>query len=119
MKPIMQKNMHKPEDGIIGDCYRACICSLLEIDDVDIPNFVEDKNYPLNVVEFLRTKGFRMGNSIEEPKDMEYYMVFGMSPRGFRHSVIYSKGKLVHDPNPEGGGVIPDLYVWLYPRECD
>ncbi len=50
----------------------------------------------------------------ENPPEQEYYMAWGTSPRGIKHSVIYSKGKLVHDPHPDGGGV-KDItnYVWL------
>ena len=117
MKPVMQKNIHNPEQGIIGDCYRACICSLLEISDEDVENFVENPNYPMNVVEFLRIKGLRLCHGIESPVHTEFYIVCGVSPRDVRHSVIYSKGKLVHDPHPSGGGVIPDLYLWLEIRK--
>ena len=118
MKPIKQKNIHNPEKGIQGDCLRACICSLLEISDEGVPNFVEDKQYPVQLVNFLKEKGFRLRWVEEEPKDIEYYMAFGTGPRGFRHAVIYSKGKLVHDPHPEGGGLmLPDLYVLLEKRE--
>jgi hypothetical protein len=117
MKPIMQKNMYNPQKGIKGDCYRACICSLLEISDKNVPNFIEDPNYPMNVVEFLKRKGYRLRHSTEYPSDIEYCIANGLSPRGVRHSVIYSKGKLVHDPHPNGGDVVVDLYLWLEPRE--
>ena len=117
MKPVMQKNMHNPEKGIIGDCYRACLCSLLEVSDENVPNFVEDPDYPMNVVEFLRIKGFRLRHGSKCPKDVEYYIANGVSPRGIRHSVIYKDSKLVHDPHPSGGGVIPDGYMWLEKRK--
>ncbi len=113
MKLIMQKNIHNPKNGVIGDCLRACICSLLEISDALVPNFAEDKEYPDVLVYFLKTKGYRLRHSKEEPKNVDYYMVWGLSPRGNKHSVIYHNGKLVHDPHPEGGGVIPNTYVWL------
>ena len=115
MIPIMQKLLHDPENGVKGDCLRACICSLLEISDNDVPNFVEDKNYPELLYEFLKSKCYEIINDDEPPKNVEFYMVWGISPRGVMHSVIHSRGKLVHDPNPEGGDVQPKHYVWLEP----
>ena len=116
MIPIKQKNLDNPVKGITGDCYRACICSLLEISDKGVENFVENPDYPMNVVAFLKHKGFRLCNNIEQPKGVEFYMAHGVSPRGIRHSVIYSNGELLYDPHPSNGGVIPDLYLWLEPR---
>ena len=117
MKPIMQKNIHNPEKGIMGDCLRACICSLLEISDENIPNFAEDTDYPMQLINFLKSKGYRLKYSIEEPINIEYYMVWGLSPRNNKHSVIYHNGKLVHDPHPMSGGVLPTQYVWLERRK--
>lgn len=53
MIPIKQKNIYNHEKGITGDCLRACICSLLEIDDKDVYNFAEDENYPMELIKFL------------------------------------------------------------------
>lgn len=113
MKPIKQKNIHNKEKGIVGDCLRACICSLLEISDDNVENFVENPDYPMNLVYFLKQRGYRMYHSKEQPKNIEYYMAYGISPRGLNHAVIYSKGELIHDPHPEGGGVNPNEFVWL------
>lgn len=118
MKPIYQKNIY--DDGVvIGDCLRASICSIMEISDEGVPNFVEDKNYPEQLYNFLYSKGYHI--NYEEgfkpeavPKDVKYYMAWGDSPRGLLHSVIYCDGKLVHDPHPEGGGVNPIKFtVWI------
>jgi hypothetical protein len=102
-----------------GDCLRACICSLLEIpkeDSVHIYNFAKDKKYPQKLYKFLYKHGYKLISS-KYSNDIsiaqEYYMVWGMSNRNVYHSVIYYKGKMVHDPNREGGGVVPDVYVLL------
>lgn len=116
MIPIIQKNIHNPEKGVFGDCYRACICSLLEISDEGVENFVENKEYPMNIVRFLKNKGFRLRYGKTVPRGIDFYMACGISPRGVRHAVIYNNGKLVHDPHPIGGGVIVDEYQWLEPR---
>ena len=117
MIPIKQKNLHNPQQGIVGDCYRACICSLLEISDEGVENFVENPDYPMNVVNFLKDKGFRIRHDTQPPKDIEFYIANGISPRGVRHSVIHSNGQLAHDPHPSNAGNIPDLYLWLEKRD--
>lgn len=37
MKPVQQTIFSKN----LGDCFRACVCSILEIDICDMPNFWE------------------------------------------------------------------------------
>jgi hypothetical protein len=110
LKPVMQKFRHSETQK--GDCYRACICSLLEISDEDVPNFVEYPNHTEVLLDFLRERGYRPHWDVQPP-DLPYYMAIGVSPRGLRHAVIYSDGKLAHDPHPDGGGVIPDRYELL------
>jgi len=117
MKPIMQKNRHNPEQNITGDCLRACVCSLLEISDEEVPNFAEDKDYPLQLINFLKKRGYKTMYSKQEPINIDYYMAWGISPRGLNHSVIYHNGKLVHDPHMDGGGIVAGEYCWLEERK--
>ncbi len=106
MKPVIQRNRHKPEEGIKGDCLRACICSLLELSDENVPNFVEKETWREDVAEFLASNGYEMECYNRRPLAYGgYYMAIGISPRGFPHAVIHKMGKLVHDPHPDGGGV--------------
>lgn len=111
MKPIIQKIMHS--ETAKCDCLRACICSILEISDEGVPNFVEDKYYPQQLMEFVWSKGYDIIQDDNPPADVEFYMAWGISPRGLMHSVIHSDGKLVHDPHPDGGDVLPKYYVYL------
>ena len=41
MKPVFQTRMHDPDKGIIGNCFRACIASILECGIDDIPKIEE------------------------------------------------------------------------------
>lgn len=37
------RNRHEPENGVYGDCLRACIASILSIEDpLTVPHFFED-----------------------------------------------------------------------------
>jgi hypothetical protein len=43
-----------------------------------------------------------------------YCIANGPGPRGFRHAVVYLNGELVHDPHPEGGGLLKvEEYEWF------
>lgn len=118
MIPVKQKNLHNPEKGIIGDCFRAAICSLLEISDNGVENFVESSDYPMNVVHFLKQHGVRMYHSTTYPEGQNFCIANGLSPRGVRHSVIFNVNGIVHDPHPSNGGIAePDLYLWFEPLE--
>jgi len=121
VKPVYQSiTKHDPENGNIGDCFRACICSLLELPIEKVPHFA---CYPENqwwkrFVDYMEAQGYKVfcGFGVQsEPKEKSpYYIATGTSPRGFLHSVIYSHGELVHDPHPDGGGVTKIVdYLWF------
>jgi hypothetical protein len=120
--PFKQVNAkHDPANGVVGDCFRACVCSILEIDPIKehVPNFASypDDQWWNRFICWAKSKKCAVCWSTDPPPaDIEYYIATGTSPRGFLHAVIYSKGKLVHDPHPNGGDVknIVD-YLWLTP----
>jgi hypothetical protein len=117
MIPVYQSLLTDKKKKIQGDCLRACICSLLHLPIKDIPHFIEHKTRKGHtwidfLEEWLKTKGYKLFFDKDIP-NTEFYMVWGTSPRGSYHSVIHSVGKLVHDPHPNGGDVIPSQYVWL------
>ncbi len=39
MIPVNQKYKHDPDAGVIGDCFRACLASLLELPLEQVPHF--------------------------------------------------------------------------------
>jgi hypothetical protein len=121
MIPVMQQTKHDPENGQVGDCFKACIASLLEITDYDsIPHFA---TYPKaqwwdRFLDWMKSRGFKVfvgeGGQSDPQRYATYYIATGTSPRSLLHSVIYSNGNLAHDPNPEGGGVKDILYyIWI------
>lgn len=141
MKPVdsMIKN-HDPANGRFGDCYRACIASLLEMPAADVPHFcdgIDDDNADdapeaveaasrfvfeqtgCRLVEFpveaghLDTLLQNFGSRFEGI----HYLLLGQSTRGTNHQVIGCGSKIVHDPtygDPHGiTGPARDGFFWV------
>jgi hypothetical protein len=116
-----------------GNCYAACIASLLEISITEVPNvevfFHLDGLFWSDVMDkFLESKGWELFNNHKfarmHPDDNRvtfimpkgdvdamqlkdrYYLVSGKSARDVNHIVIYKNGYLAHDPHPSREGLI-------------
>jgi hypothetical protein len=112
MRPVMQRRL-----GVGGDCFLACLAGLLEIPIESVPDFQlmeKPQEWHLRMMEFLEKHGCDLHGSAYgdraltyEPGIDGYYIVAGDSPRGLvrGHSVIFYKGKMVHDPHPSGEGI--------------
>lgn len=120
------------EDGR-GNCFAACIASLLDLPLSDVPNFSEhencdaaaenwlnDRGLTLFVMKFLDTESLA---SVYFPGPYRECVVAGPSPRpaanGRRkgHAVVGRTNgygiALLHDPHPSRE-FIADGYRWLY-----
>lgn len=104
-----------------GDCLRACLASLLEIELLDIPNFAEygDDNFGASYRAWLHELGLRHISLTYTPdiwptfKDIPVIIV-GKSPRGDGyHAVIFQNGVLFHDPYPGMSGLETLDEVWI------
>lgn len=103
-----------------GDCFAACIASLLGLDIDEVPDFGQGKkNWYRLFEEWLRCRRLApltvYGKSAIIPKGV-YYLAGGKSSRGIPHSVIYLNGEMVHDPHPDRDGLaeVTD-YLFLVP----
>ena len=101
----------------LGNCFPACLASLLErpLSDFPFPPYEED--WLRQVDRALAPLGWAY---VEWPADKPFAwtgrflcLVHGQSPRGFKHSVIAEHSvddglhsyRWVHDPHPDGGWV--------------
>lgn len=123
--------MHKVYQSIIcpekGDCFRAAVASLLELQLEEVPNFVEYKRWYSMFLDFLSQRGYLeeeyLENELMNPlaneefsfKQLQNYsgvsgyfigIVYsplfnkGANPRGVLHALIIDKNfNIVHDPN--------------------
>lgn len=122
MIPVMQQIRHDPDNGQHGDCQRAVIASLLEKDIEEVPHFneggPEDHIFFERLDAYLLTQGYLRFTSayscdlatillsLKCANRGIFVMLGGNSPRGFSHVVIAADGEIVHDPHPDGGGII-------------
>jgi len=119
MKPVDQEFMHDDEKGIQGDCFRACIASVLELPIAAVPHFALLGSRWMIV---LHTYLSGLSREIEwedgVPPDGIWAIATVKSPRGadLMHSVIWRDGKIVHDPHPSrAGGEGPLGYYYIVP----
>lgn len=130
MKPVHCRVRHDPEAGSYGDCLRACVASILEIDPPEqVPHFLENGGSGDEAFERLRNwlKTIGYGPFIAaHPGDVSldellaqmgalhpdlHYMLFG-GVEGGDHVVVCKGGKIVWNPSwtscriigPAGGG---------------
>ncbi len=118
MKPVMQTKF-----GDNGNCWAACLASLLEFDITDVPDLfthAEDIEWKANTNAWLARYGFGcLEFSSLSPDDYKalnlatYHIIIGPSPRQEgSHAVIGRAGRIVHDPHPDGTGLLNG--AWLH-----
>ena len=124
MKPVIQTKFNSE-----GNCFAACIASLLECDINEVPFLGKEESwedYELRLNDFLRQRYqiFMFAvYDIEYCKhffqvDLKdtYYIVGGDAERGHYHAVVYKNGQLAHDPHPSGVGLLNVQTVYLFQK---
>lgn len=120
MKPVMQSKLYAEDAPMRGNCRAAAFASILEIPLWMVPA-IEDMRGDLQNerweewldrlfgLALIRTEGHDVGLM------PDFYVACGPSPRGdgtIYHSVVYSRGELVHDPHPSGRGILSVEWTW-------
>lgn len=101
------------DDGIPGDCWRASLASLLDLEPEEVPHFALYRSWWEETRRWLQGRGLDL---VFIPADDERVglvevdlpvMVGGPSPRGdFGHCVVGTlDGTLLWDPHPSRAGV--------------
>lgn len=133
MKYHTQLFRHDPDNGVYGDCHRTALACIFDKDSpADVPHFLADNPSPEVFYQrtdaWLLEQGFRsmaipwgcadVAQMLEHMAVRApgiYWILGGVSPRGTNHSVVCCGGQIVHDPHPDGGGVVgptDDGYFW-------
>lgn len=136
MKELKQLNLHKPEEGLIGDCFRTCIACLLDLDNADdVPHVVELAGWDnKNSLEARVLLNDWLGNFnlryIEYPiqcdeEQLQVYLTHyfsdmyvhvGCSSKHGGHSVIRKNKDYIWDPSKDNSGCVgpmADGYYWI------
>jgi hypothetical protein len=133
MKPVDMTTVHNPPESI-GDCFRCCIASILELPADQVPHVYEGEGWfdetgrvgMKRLRDWLATIGFYYFE-FELPADKVdewvdgfdcHYIISGMGARGVRHVCVGFSGKIVHDPHPSRSGIEPDNGKFLLGLIC-
>lgn len=117
-----QEYLHDPENGSVGDCWRACIASVIGRPIAEVPHFVRDHGdegwfeatnawLAEHVGQtFLYYDGEHAARAERrhEVTPREYVLLDGKSPRGDWYHVVVADavtGEVVHDPHPSRAGL--------------
>jgi len=105
MKPVFQTRF-----GEDGNCFEACIASILEISLEEVPDLKEFKDseaWSKAVNSWLKTRGLQyIELDFHESDDMlweyvdSYHLIIGKTGHDLFHSVVGHNGKVVFDPLP-------------------
>lgn len=118
---VDQEHFHDPENGSVGDCWRACIASITGCPIAEVPHFVRD-----HVDEWFEATNVWLAEHVgqtllyyagehtaradrrAEVTPREYVLLDGKSPRGPWYHVVVADaitGEMVHDPHPSRAGI--------------
>lgn len=107
MKPVDQTRFGVPE----GNCFAACVASLLELPLEQVPHFPDHgADWYSAFRDWLRARRlYPVCFEVKRPEDGRpdgMHILSGKSPRGeFLHSVVAKGAYIVHDPHPSRAGI--------------
>ena len=97
--------------GADGNCFAACLASILEIPLRSVPDFGDGDDFLEQAADFLAKHGLYYVQI--PPNDAAFaamcgagdifHTIEGTSPRGGQHAVVGLNGEMVWDPHPEDG----------------
>jgi hypothetical protein len=118
MTPVNQTKLFHSGGIGNGDCYAACLASLLDLPLWMVPPFDQmfgRSDWRVRTNRWLE-RFFKMELVRTEGHDWkalpEFYIANGPGARGVYHSVIFRSGELAHDPHPSKSGVLAIDWCW-------
>lgn len=120
LRKIDQTRFGKPH----GNCFQACLATVLGVDLEDVPNWNSYKDDSDDAITdwfqpyqaWAHSLGFHLLMiRFEEGGLPKIPMIAtGNSPRGLNHSVVVIGDFLYHDPHPSRHGLLEDGKPWEY-----
>lgn len=97
-----------------GNCMQAATASFLDLPIDSVPDFGQRGGWAA-MAEFFEGYGYELVEVEGDAVPVGYYFEVGVSTQLHEHIVICQMGRLVHDPNPYGRGLIMRRFA-LWPR---
>lgn len=107
-----QEFMHNEQST--GDCFRACLATILELPMREVPHFAlldfsPEVRVSMQCAQaWLEARGFELWMGPDDGDNpLPLCIVNGLSPRGIRHAVVgdTATGEILHDPHPSRAGL--------------
>jgi hypothetical protein len=126
MIPVDQEFLHLAIPGQEGDCFRACVASVLELSRDEVPHFAQltagsgSAAFWNMAYDWLESRGYEYvyrNRSGRGALDKDAYQIMsGPSPRGNGgyHAVVGQGGSIIHDPHPSRAGLAGDPKKWYW-----
>jgi hypothetical protein len=117
------------DESTTGNCWAACIASIMELDIDEVPNFAAYEDWWQRSIAWVVDRGWYMTFVVPEVvtyllpgghHDMPLCIATGKSPRGdFNHSVVWEWFDVKHDPHPSRAGLAGPVleYALLFKME--
>lgn len=119
MKPVKQTRIGQGN----GNCWTACIASILELPIEEVPDFIDEKDFYGSTIKWLGKRGLTLVQINLEGSphwpffwgDTVWTILSGQSPRGdWKHAIVGNGLKYVHDPHPDSKMLKGEIeYVYL------
>lgn len=129
MKKVMQEFPDNDlERGIVGDCLRAAVASILDLPRSSVPHYLhlhwpDTDKANLEFDRFIARHGYMLlvlpGSvfmSLVRENDVQcYHLIFGIASSNgdtAPHACVGLNGRIVHDPNPMKPGLMGAIDDW-------
>jgi hypothetical protein len=129
MTPIKQTIISNPEGTVRGNCFQACLASLLNLSLEEVPDTrsMRDGSWFPPVWYLLIKHGYTYQGTCSKPEELEKYkgldgycIAYGKSHRpwvNLGHCCIYHNGQMVHDPHPDNNGLLTVEGFYMIERD--
>lgn len=110
LREVTQSFLAGNPTGVPGDCVRAAVASLLDLDPAQVPHFTcqdDTRVWPLALAAFATQHGWQISRRAYDGEALpEFGLAIGPSPRGISHAVVIRDGQIAWDPHPSREGLV-------------
>ena len=98
--------------GREGNCFAACVATILRLPLEDVPNFCAHEDWFARFDAWLRERGLwplkfdASAELIDNVARDALGIVSGEAERGLMHATVWRGGAMVHDPHPSRAGLL-------------